>query len=608
VGFFVFSSSSPYFTMLTRRFCLSLLVVTTMLCACSANKLPMHANVQPEAPVSYSAKQGVFSHTFMAATANPLSTNAAYAMLEAGGSAVDAAIAAQLVLTLTEPQSSGLGGGSLMMHWDGKSVTALDGRETAPMGVTETMFQDGSGNPIGFYDAVLSGQSVGVPGTVRLLESAHQRWGVLPWGKLFEPAITLAEQGFAISPRLHGLLKLDQYLIKDSQAAAYFYQNDGQPKPIGYKLINMELAQVLRALAQHSSQSFYQGSIAKDIVAKVRNNPIKPGTLTEKDLENYKVKKRQPICSPYREYQVCGFPPPSSGGIAIAQMLTMLERFPLAAHPPVDNSPSAQSIYWLSEAGRLAYADRAAYVADSDFVPLTGKDWGGLLNADYLKSRSDLIKDSSIGRAEAGTPPNMSTAYAPATAQPEYGTSHISIVDAKGHAVSMTSTIEDMFGSRQMVHGFLLNNELTDFEFTPTISDKPIANRIQPGKRPRSSMSPMLVLNHDGSELQGALGSPGGSLIINYVLKTAVALIDWHLSPQAAVALPNAGSRNNGVTELEKDQIPQSVADALKTKGQEVRYIDQTSGTQAIWRMNTGSNKGWLGGADPRREGTVKGD
>ncbi len=572
---------------------------------------------QPEAAVTYTAKDGVFTKRYMAATANPLATDAAYTILKQGGSAVDAAIAAQLVLTLTEPQSSGIGGGALLMHWDGARSTALDGREAAPMGATETMFQDATGKPIPFYDAVLSGQSVGVPGTVRLLEDAHRRWGVLPWATVFEPAIALAEQGFAISPRLHGLLKLEKHLIKDPQAASYFYLPNGEPKPIGEKLTNPKLAQVLRSIAQQGAVAFYTGDIAADIVAKVRNHPVKAGSLTQQDLASYRVKERRTICSPYREYQICGFPPPSSGGIAIAQMLTMLERFPLKAHPPQDGAASPQATYWLSEAGRLAYADRALYVADTDFVPLGGTDFGGLLNADYLKSRGNLIKETSMGKASAGTPPAMKTAFAPASGQPEYGTSHISIVDAKGHAVSMTTTIEDVFGSRQMVRGFLLNNELTDFEFAHVASGTngadgkpnglPIANRVQAGKRPRSSMSPMIVLNRDGTQLQGALGSPGGSLIINYMLKTAVALMDWNLSPQAAITLPNIGSRNlgpTGVTELEKDRVPQSVFDALKAKGQDVRYTDQTSGTQVIWK----TKGGWLGGADPRREGTVRGD
>ncbi len=593
--------------------------LVTALAACGTNQPLVQKQIapavaatvpsQPEAAVTYTAKDGVFSKKSMAATANPHATQAAYAMLQAGGSATDAAIAAQLVLTLTEPQSSGIGGGALLMHWNAqsKTSTALDGRESAPAGATETMFQDAGGKPIAFYDAVLNGQSVGVPGTVRLLEDAHRRWGVLPWAKLFEPAIALAEQGFPISPRLHGLLKLEKHLIKDPQAASYFYLPSGEPKPIGEKLSNPKLAQVLRNLAAGGAQAFYTGDIANDVVAKVRNHPIKAGNLTEQDLASYRVKERRTICTPYRAYQICGFPPPSSGGIAIAQMLTMLEHFPLNQHPPVNDAASAQATYWLSEAGRLAYADRAAYVADTDFVPLGGTDFGGLLNVDYLKTRGDLIKDNSMGKAAAGTPPTMKTAFSPASGQPEYGTSHISIVDAKGNAVSMTTTIEDAFGSRQMVRGFLLNNELTDFEFAHQANGKPIANRVQAGKRPRSSMSPMIVLNRDGTQLQGALGSPGGSLIINYVLKTAVAMIDWNLSPQAAVSLPNIGSRNltnTGVTELEKDRVPQSVFDALKAKGQDVRYIDQTSGTQAIWRVQGG----WLGGADPRREGVVLGD
>ncbi len=564
---------------------------------------------QPEAPIAtkQEAKDGVFAKQFIAATANPHATDAAYAILKSGGSAVDAAIAAQLVLTLTEPQSSGLGGGALLLHWDGQRSTALDGREAAPMGATATLFQDAGGKPIGFYDAVLSGQSVGVPGTVRLLEASHKRWGKLPWAQLFVPAIKLAEQGFAMSARLHGLLALEKHLIKDPQAASYFYLPSGEPKPIGAMLVNAPLAQVLNRLATQGAEVFYTGEIAAEMVAKVRKHPTRPGSLTEQDLANYRVKERPVICSPYRSFQVCGFPPPSSGGIALAQMLTMLERFPMAAHPPESGAASAQATYWMSEAGRLAYADRAAYVADTDFVPLGGADFGGLLNAQYMHQRGSLIQERSMGKAVQGTPPGAMVAWAQGSEQPEFGTSHISIVDAQGHAVSMTTTIEDAFGSRQMVHGFLLNNELTDFDFAHEAQGQPIANRIQGGKRPRSSMSPTLVLNQDASRLQGALGSPGGSLIINYVLKTAVALMDWGLSPQAAIHLPNVGSRNlgaTGATELEKDRVPSSVFDTLKAKGQDVRYIDQTSGTQAIWRIEGG----WLGGADPRREGVVKGD
>jgi gamma-glutamyltranspeptidase / glutathione hydrolase len=586
-----------------------------MLCslAIAAFSAAQTAPAQPEAAVNlaaaHRANPDVFAQRYIAATANPHATDAAVAMLAAGGSAVDAAIAAQLVLTLTEPQSSGLGGGALLMHWDtrSKTATALDGREAAPAGATETMFQDAAGKPIAFYDAVLSGQSVGVPGTVRLLEAAHRRWGVLPWAALFAPAIALAEGGFPISPRLHGLLKLEKHLLKDPAAARYFYQANGEPKPVGLLLVNPDLAQVLRTLAAQGAQAFYVGDIARDIVAAVRNHPVKAGTMSLADLAHYRVIERRSVCSAYRAYQVCGFPPPSSGGIALAQMLTMLERFPMAAHPPVDGAVSAQATYWLSEAGRLAYADRAQYVADTDFAALHGADFGGLLDAAYLKQRGDLINDTSMGKAPAGTPPAMRSAFAPASAQPEYGTSHISIVDAQGNAVSMTTTIEDAFGSRQWVRGFLLNNELTDFEFAHQLDGKPIANRVQAGKRPRSSMSPTLVLNRDGSQLQGALGSPGGSLIINYVLKTALALMDWGLSPQAAAALPNVGSRNlgpTGVTELEKDRVPSGVFDALKAKGQDVRYTDQTSGTQAVWRVQGG----WLGGADPRREGVVRGD
>ena len=569
---------------------------------------------QPEIASGFTPKPSVFARNYIAATANPHATDAAYAMLKQGGSAVDAAIAAQMVLTLTEPQSSGLGGGGLMMHWDGKTVAALDGREQAPMGATETMFQSAEGKPLPFYEAVLSGQSVGVPGTVMLMAQAHQRWGKLPWAALFEPAIALASTGFPISARLHALLKAEKHLIKDANAAAYFYQANGDAKPQGELLANPKLADVLRAIAAGGAAAFYEGDIARDMVAKVRAHPTKPGTLSLEDLANYRVKVRTPICAPYRAVQVCGFPPPSSGGIATTQMLAMLARFPLAdAAPSKAGELDAQAVYWMSEAGRLAFADRAQYVADTDFVPLRGGDFGGLLDASYLKTRGDLIQTTSMGKAAAGAPPGMVQALAPASEQPEYGTSHISIVDAQGNAVSLTTTIEDAFGSRQMVRGFLLNNELTDFEFAHQAGGKPIANRVQAGKRPRSSMSPVLVLNQDATQLQGALGSPGGSLIINYVLKTLVALVDWKLSPQAAVALPNFGSRNlgpTGATELEAGRNLSALAAALKAKGQDVREIDQTSGAQAVWRVAESADQkaGWLGGADPRREGVVRGD
>lgn len=568
---------------------------------------------QPEAGSGYTAKEGVFARSFMAATANPHATDAAYAMLKAGGSAVDAAIAAQLVLTLTEPQSSGLGGGALLMHWDGQAVTALDGREQAPMGARETMFQTPNGQPLGFFDAVLSGHSVGVPGTVMLMAQAHQRWGKLPWASLFEPAIQLASTGFPISARLYTLLKAEKHLIKDPSAAAYFYQSNGDPKPQGEKLANPKLADVFRSIAAGGAAAFYEGDIARDIVAKVRHNPQTPGTLTEADLATYRVKVRNPICAPYRTVYVCGFPPPSSGGIAIAQMLAMLERFPLGQHKPSDAGLNPQAVYWMSEAGRLAFADRALYVADNDFVPLRGADYGGLLDPAYLKTRADLIGATSLGKGVAGVPQAQPAAFAPASEQPEFGTSHLSIVDAQGHAVSMTTTIEAAFGSRQMVRGFLLNNELTDFEFAHEANGKPIANRVQAGKRPRSSMSPLLVLNQDRTQLQGALGSPGGSLIINFVLKTLVSLVDWDLSPQAAVALPNFGSRNagpQGETELEAGLASAELVQALVAKGQAVRLIEQTSGTQAIWRKHPTTQQvaGWLGGADPRREGVVRGD
>ncbi|HWP17668.1 MAG TPA: gamma-glutamyltransferase [Burkholderiaceae bacterium] len=558
---------------------------------------------QPEAATGYIDKPGWATRRFAVAAANPLATDAGYQVLKAGGSAVDAAIAVQMVLTLVEPQSSGIGGGAFLLHWNGRRIEAYDGRETAPAAADEQLFLKPDGTPMAFYEGVVGGRSVGVPGTLRMLELAHREHGKLPWAKLFEPAIQLAEGGFKVSPRLHGLLRTEQHLKKDETAARYFYKPDGDPRDAGMVLRNPALAEVLREVATKGADAFYRGPIARDIVAKVQGHPTNPGKLSEQDLAAYQPKKREAMCSDWKQYRLCGFPPPSSGHIAIAQILGILEHTPAVA-PLQDGLPSPDFLHHYTEAARLAFADRGQYVADPDFVAPPAGSWGSLVAPEYLKQRASLIGPQSMKQAKPGTPGPVRVAYAPQPAQPEYGTSHISIVDAYGNAIAMTTTIEDQFGSRQMVRGFLLNNELTDFSFAPAdASGQPIANRVQPGKRPRSSMSPTLVFDKAGGQLVMSAGSPGGALIIHYTAKTLLATLDWGLNAQQAISLPNFGS-TNGPTLLENKRFPAETLEALKARGHEIREMDMTSGLQAIQRTATG----WFGGADPRREGIVMGD
>ena len=546
----------------------------------------------------------------MAASANPLATEAGREILRAGGSTVDAAIAIQMVLTLVEPQSSGIGGGAFLMYWDGRKVIAYDGRETAPMAADEKLFLLPDGNAMPFYDAVVGGRSVGTPGAVRMLEVAHKEHGKLPWARLFEPAIRLADGGFAMSPRLSMQLAAEKYLKNDAASAAYFYNADGTAKAPGTPMRNPALAATLRALAANAG-ALYTGEIAADIVNAVRSHS-NAGRLAATDLAAYRVKRREPICTDYQQWRVCGFPPPSSGGIAVAQMLGILALRNIAASPPIgvmgatgrlELQPDA--VHLFAEAGRLAFADRALYVADSDFVNVKV---AGLLDPAYLKQRAQLIGDRSIGVAKPGVPPGTQAAAAEDTSVHKTATSHISVVDGFGNAVSMTTTIEDVFGARLMVRGFLLNNQLTDFSFVPAADGLPIANRVQPGKRPRSSMAPALVFDHASGRLVASVGSPGGSQIIGYVAKTLIGVLDWNLDVQQAISLPNFGSRN-GPTELERGQFGASMIEALKARGHDVREIDMASGLQGIVRVQLPNGSfGWAGGADPRREGVALGD
>ena len=536
----------------------------------------------------------------MVAAAHPLATNAGYVILRQGGSAVDAAIAVQLVLGLVEPQNSGLGGGAFMLVHDAKrnKLIAYDGRETAPAAAKPDRFLDADGKPLAFYAAVIGGKSVGVPGTVALLAEAHKRHGRLPWAKLFDPAIVLAEQGFEVSPRLNAMVTKEER-IEQPRARGYFYDFLGHPFPVGRLIKNPAYAATLRKIAAGGAKAFYEGEIAGDIVATVTGGGRNPGDMTLADLANYKVKVREPICGAYRAYRVCGMPLPSSGGPTVLQTLGILEPYDVKAMGPA----TLWSVHFVSEAGRLAYADRGVYMADPDFFTAPT----GLTDRHYLTERSRAIRtDASLGRATPGTPPNAATLRKVAGEDHAYefpSTSHISIVDAYGNAVAMTTTIEDNFGSRLMTEsGFLLNNELTDFSFVPIENGKPVANRIEPGKRPRSSMAPTIVYDRAG-RLYMIAGSPGGSAIINYVAKTLIGVLDWGLDPQAAIALPNFGSRN-GPTELESGTSAAMLEPKLRALGHETRVIELTSGLQAIVRTKSG----WIGGADPRREGAVRGD
>jgi gamma-glutamyltranspeptidase / glutathione hydrolase len=567
----------------------------------------------PEGPSGFTAKGAVVGQRWMVATANPLASQAAAQVLRNGGKAIDAAVAAQMMLTLVEPQSSGIGGGAFMLYYDAATRTtiAMDGRETAPSAASETLFLDANKQPLAFHAAVVGGRSVGVPGVVAALEELHKRFGNQRWANLLSPAIETAEKGFAVSPRLNTLLAAERFLKLDPPAAQLYYNAQGQAHPVGHSLKNPELAASLKLIAAQGQRALQTGPLAQAIVDKVNAHAGNPGVLQLRDLASYRPKQRDVLCGPYLRYVICGMPPPSSGTVAVLQMLDMLQQLNVARGPaPLTDAQGqlqALGVHRFSEAGRLAFADRNLYIADPDFVP-----WPkAVLSAQYNRERAGLISDDrSMGRAQAGKPPAAQASLTPGAGYEETGTSHISIVDAQGNAVSMTTTIEDAFGARQMVGGFLLNNQLTDFSFAPTDATGQIANRVQAGKRPRSSMAPILVFDRrpDGSpgELRMSMGSPGGSLIINYVAKTLVASLADGVDIQTAISLPNIGSRN-GPTELEKDRVPASLDSSLTTRGHELRRIDMTSGLQGIMRHCEGQRCYWVGGADPRREGLVIG-
>ena len=559
-------------------------------------------------------------------TANPLATQAACEVLNHAGTAADALVTAQAVLGLVEPQSSGIGGGGFLVYYDAAtgSVQAYDGREVAPKAATENYLRwisdiDRTEPKPG---ARASGRSIGVPGILRLLQDVHTEHGKTAWRDLFTPAVTMSDDGFEISPRLAAAIDDAAPQLKvDPNASAYFLNPDGGPKTSGTRLTNPAYSKTLGVIAS-DPQSFYTGDIARAIVAAAADTSggRTPSLMTPEDLSGYTAKKREPLCAPYRDNEICGMPPPSSGGIAVAATLGMLEHFPMAEHKPTDvdlngGKPTVMGVHLISEAERLAYADRDKYVADTDFVPLPGGSPNTLLNSDYLAGRAALISEQhTMGTAKPGEfgPPTT-----PAPPTPEHGTSQISIVDAQGNAAALTTTVESAFGSFHMVDGFILNNQLTDFSAEPVGPDgAPVPNRVQPGKRPRSTMAPTLVFDQSPpghGKLYAVTGSPGGSVIIQFVVKTVVGMIDWGLDPQQAVSAVDFGAANSPKTNVGGEHPAIDTSDngdhdplvvGLRKLGHQVDLADQSSGLSAIVR----DVAGWVGGADPRREGLVMGD
>ncbi|KEQ18524.1 gamma-glutamyltransferase [Endozoicomonas numazuensis] len=578
-------------------------MTASLLAACitlQAKEVNVSDDLAPEAATGFEEKSLVKASKHMVVAAHPLAVKAGDEVLRKGGSAADAAIAVQLVLNLVEPQSSGIGGGAFTLYFDAQknTLTTLDGRETAPSEATPTLFQDDNGKPLKFYDAVVGGRSVGTPGTVKLLEDLHQRYGKRPWSELFQPAIKLAEEGFTVSPRLASLIAKDQKrLSRYPNTRQYFFDEKGQPLQAGAVLKNPEFAKTLRLIASRGSKAFYEGQLADRIVKTVREAKGNPGLLSKKDLRNYQIKERTPVCSGYRQYSVCGMGPPSSGATTVGQILGILQSYDLASLGPVN--PESWRLF--AGASRLAFADRARYLADSDFVPVPVQ---GLLDNQYLADRAQLLQssDQALKTVSAGTPVWQHASIQADDQSIELpSTSHISIVDAQGNALSMTTTIENGFGSRLMVGGFLLNNEMTDFSFASHNNGTPIANRVEPGKRPRSSMAPTIVMNKEGQPYM-VIGSPGGSRIISYVAKTLVAHIDWGMDIQEAIALPHK-LNPFGVYELEQDTEAERLKPELEKLGYPVKVRELNSGLHGI----VITEEGLEGGADPRREGVAIG-
>ena len=553
------------------------------------------AITDPEATTAIEQKQLVIARHYMASAANPLAVKAGEQILAKGGSAVDAAITMQLVLGLVEPQSSGIGGGLFLLHWDKQknSLTSIDGRETAPAAAGPDLFVQ-NGKLMSWREAFVGGKAVGVPGVIKALELAHQQHGVLPWAELFTPAIEIAEQGFTVSPRLAGLLKANWNpgLDKFALSAAYFKTED-QWLPVGFVRKNPDYATLLKKIAKQGSQAFYQGDNAKALVEAVQQAAVNAGKITLADLTAYQPKQREPLCIPYREFKICSMAPPSSGGLAVLQMMGMLSHYPLAKLKP----NSVEAIHLISQAGKLAFADRERFAADPDFVKVPVQ---GLLAADYLKQRAGLFTAPEGAAAVAGQPQGAEP-LASGNAIEFANTSHLSVVDSKGNAVSMTTSIENAFGSGLFVNGYLLNNQLTDFSLQAKVDGYWVANRVEAKKRPRSSMAPMMVFDKDGS-LVYITGSPGGSRIINYVAQNLVAVLDWKMDAQQAANLPRFTHRNDGLV-LEQNTNLSQLVPALLELGYKPKLADLNSGIHAVEIKKDRLE----GAADPRREGIAAG-
>ncbi|MAU61696.1 gamma-glutamyltransferase [Parvibaculum sp.] len=537
---------------------------------------------------------------FMIATANPYASEAGAQILRAGGSAVDAAIAVQAVLSLVEPESSGLAGGAFMLHFDSASgrLEAYDGRETAPAGATPQLFLDEEGKPLPFLEAMIGGSSVGTPGAVKMLWLAHGEHGVLPWADLFKPAIRLAEEGFAVPPKLAEAIARDPVLMNMPVAQDYFYRlnSDGSRVPAqqGDTLKNPAYAATLKLIASEGPDGFYSGPVAQAIVDAVQNAPARPGTLSLDDLASYEAKKREPVCAPYRAYRVCSMPPPTSGGLTALQILGILQNYDLNGMGPM----TLTSVHFIAEAEKLAYADRDKYIGDPDFVDVPVE---AMLDPGYLERRASEIDASmSMKKAKAGVLEDkraMNRGLNHPIDKPS--TTHFSILDSDGNAVSMTSSVEGPFGSHLMAAGMMLNNQLTDFSFVPEENGKPVANSVAPGKRPRSSMTPVIVFDAEGN-FHAAIGSPGGSRIIGYVTQTLIALIDWDMDMTGAIGLPRFLDRN-GPLEIEAGTPLEQMIPDLEALGHEVKAVPLMSGLHGILVTPSGLD----GAADPRRDGNV---
>jgi len=588
-------------TLSSRRFAFAVLLVAATALPASPNGIRAQTQtLSREAPEPGSfgvATAPVEAKTEMVVAAHPLASRAGLEALNNGGSAADAAIAAMMVLGLVEPQSAGLGGGAFLLHWDeaNKALTSWDGRETAPSAATPERFLNADGQPNPWPQMVPGGLSVGVPGLLAMLHEVHDKHGKLPWARLFDDAIEIAQNGFGVSPRLSALVETMGTDTFSPDAQEYFIGPDGKPPLLGEVIRNEAYAETLQQIADEGPEAFYSGEIAEDIVGAVKNAWRNPGDMTTDDLANYRAKERPAVCGPYRGYRVCGMGPPSSGGLAVAETLALLDGFDLGS------GPTPEALHLIGEAENLAFADRNRYVGDPDFVTVPA----GLLNNAYIAERATLIDPAkTAGKREPGTPPDTADPMPGKDSSKEApGTTQVSVIDSDGNAVTMTASIESAFGSRLFVDGFLLNNELTDFSFAPQDADgQPIANRVQANKRPRSSMAPTFVFDPDG-KLFMILGSPGGSRIIPYVVKTIVAVIDWGMDPQAAAALFNFGARN-GPFEIE------AIADA----GNWVAAMDAFGHKAVTKTMTSGLNvivvgDGTLtGGTDPRREGEAMGE